>query len=86
MDATQRWQSRREKQFAVPAVFVVSLHGDPEMSDLKEDTTIWPTMNLNRNYKQLGYEFDSGGHPFFSNQIEGSKVAIGLFLQQKTVV
>ncbi|WP_027077557.1 family 16 glycoside hydrolase [Maribacter antarcticus] len=75
MDATQMWQGRGEKQLAVPAGFIVSLHGDPEVADLKEDTAIWPTMNLNRNYKQLGYEFDSVGYPFFSYQIEGSKVS-----------
>jgi hypothetical protein len=75
MDATQMWQGRGEKQLAVPVGFVVSLHGDPEIADLKEDTAIWPTMNLNRSYKQLGYEFGSGGYPFFSYQIEGSKVS-----------
>jgi hypothetical protein len=74
MDATQMWQGRGEKQLAVPAGFVVSLHGDPEMADLKDDTVIWPTIILNGSYKQLGYEFDSGGYPFFSYQIEGSKV------------
>ncbi len=75
MDATKMWQGRGEKQLAVPAGFVVSLHGDPEMAVLNEDTSIWPTISLNRNYKQLGYEFGSGGYPFFSYQIEGSKVS-----------
>ncbi len=72
MDATKMWQGRGEKQLGVPAGFIVSLHGDPELAFLKDDNAIWPT--LTSNYKQLSYEFERDGFPTFTSEIGGNKV------------
>lgn len=75
MDATKMWQGRGGKQLGVPAGFIVSLHGDPELANLKDEKTVWPKTVSVPNYKQLGYEFDSDGFPVFSYQINSSKVS-----------
>ncbi|TMM53944.1 DUF1080 domain-containing protein [Maribacter algarum] len=74
MDATKMWQGRGEKQLGVPAGFIVSMHGDPELADLKDEKVSWPNKVSDLDYKQLGYEFDSDGLPIFSYQMGSSKV------------
>lgn len=73
MDATKMWQGRGEKQLGIPAGFIVSLHGDPELASLKNDDALWPTVTS--NYEQLGYEFDSNRKPIFTYQINGSSIS-----------
>lgn len=75
MDATKMWQGRGEKQLGAPAGFIISLHGDPEFTVLKDDKSTWPNGVSNLDYKQLGYEFDGDGFPVFSYLMNGSTIS-----------
>jgi len=75
LDATQMWLARGEKQLGNPLGFVVALHGDSEFAPLDNDDAIWPDyLTDNKEYRQLGYEFDEDGIPSFMNQTGGTKV------------
>jgi len=52
----------------------VSLHGDPEFANLKDEESIWPITADHLNYKQLAYEFDASRVPSFSYKVSGSTV------------
>ena len=76
MDATKMWLSRGEKQLGEPDGFIVSLHGDPEITSLDNDNAPWPNNSIkNEKFKQRGYEFDNNGLPIFNCQINESSVS-----------
>ncbi len=75
LDATKMWKSRGEQQLAIPIEKVISIHGTPDFSILKNNTEKWPSLNNSKSkYKQLGYEIDSKGNPEFRIELNGNLI------------
>ncbi len=75
LDATPMWDSRGESQLVEPNQFHVSSFGGYDFAYLDNEDAIWPNMDDDIGFKQLGYEFNGDGVPTFLSQVKGTTIA-----------
>lgn len=70
LNTTHMWLSRGKDQLGEPIGFSISMHGNAEFANLKDENTRWPSViKIENEVKQLGYELDATGMPSFIYQI-----------------
>ena len=83
LNTTQMWHARGEHQLGEPEGFVVSSHGNPEFTFLKDNKAVWPdTIPTNTKYKNVSYEFNDDGIPKFTYKIDNAMITITIIVSK----
>ncbi len=76
LNVTGMWHSRGGEQTSDPDGVLVSSHGDPDFTYLKNEHFVWPdSIPNNITFKQNGYTIDKLGFPTFLHQIDDALIS-----------